>query len=230
MNPLKQIAKVVLRETRLRAYKARRRAEVALHRVAPTEAMRPLPVNHDGRVLLHLGCGPVDAPGFTNVDAQYSPHLHYVLDVRKLTPFADESVDLVYACHVLEHFSAAEHHEILWEWVRVLAPGGVLRLSVPGFDELLHVYRECGNDVMAIVGPLMGTPGNVSGYAPHLHVFNLKYATKMMHEAGLQDVRQWDPEKVEHHDFEDWASRRVQRGRKQFDISLNVEATRPHAR
>ena len=35
-----------------------------------------LPVNSDGKVLVHLGCGDVNSPEFINVDARPAPHVH----------------------------------------------------------------------------------------------------------------------------------------------------------
>lgn len=221
MSLVKETTKQLLHQSKFLAYKLRRRGEVALRRFVPPAASRPLPTNPGGRVLLHLGCGTIDAPGFINIDAQAAPHVHYELDVRDLSPFADQSVDLVYSCHVLEHYPAHEHPEILWEWSRVLKPGGVLRISVPGFEELLHVYEEQGRDVSTIVGPLMGYD---DGYNAHCHIFNLAYFEQVLTQAGLRDVRRWDPDVVDNHDFEDWASRKVTRGDKKYRISINVEA------
>lgn len=65
----------------------------------------PLPgVDAKGRTLLHLGCGPIDAPGYTNIDAQAFPHIHHVEQVYPLNFIETNSVDLVYASHALEHF------------------------------------------------------------------------------------------------------------------------------
>lgn len=76
------------------------------------------------KTCLNLGCGDHKLPGHVNLDIKDG------VDIRKLD-YADNSVDEVYASHVLEHFGAEETHDVLKEWVRVLKPGGVIRIAVP---------------------------------------------------------------------------------------------------
>ncbi len=180
----------------------------------------PKPINPNGEVLIHLGCGGVAAKGFINVDGKALPHIHHVADLSTLPMFETGSADLVYACHVLEHFPQEEQRTVLWEWARVLKPGGVLRIAVPDFDKLLTIYQACDNEVHAIGGPLMGI---ADGYSPHRWIFNDAYLRDVFKQAGLREVRPWDPATAPHHDFEDWASREVTRGGKQYPLSLNLE-------
>ena len=57
---------------------------------------------------LHIGCGEKFLPGYKHVDARKFPHVDYVTDnLDNLKMFNDESVDEIYACHVLEHFPRA---------------------------------------------------------------------------------------------------------------------------
>ena len=53
---------------------------------------------------LHLGCGGKFIPGFYHVDIQPYPHVDQLCAVDKLTFVADDTVELIYACHVLEYF------------------------------------------------------------------------------------------------------------------------------
>ena len=82
---------------------------------------------------LHLGCGKRYIPGFVHVDTAAFPHIDYRHDVRTLPMFDDNSVDLIYACHVIEYFDRIEVLDVLREWHRVLKPDRVLRLAVPDF-------------------------------------------------------------------------------------------------
>ena len=181
-----------------------------------------LPKNHDGKILIHLGCGDVNSPEFINVDARSAPHVHYVRDVRDLSVFPDNYADLVYACHILEHIRRAAMKKTLWEWRRIIKPGGILRLSVPDFDALLDIYDACGHDIDSITAPLMG--GQENAWNIHYSVFNSKYLGDFLTEAGFRRVREWDPQKVDHHDFDDWASKLIERAGKNYRVSLNVEA------
>src|SRR2546425_10385369 len=69
--------------------------------------------------------------------------------------FKDESAELVYACHVLEYFDRVEVVDVLREWHRVLAHGGVVRLAVPDFAALAEVYRRY-RDLSPLLGPPFG--------------------------------------------------------------------------
>src|ERR1700729_1771598 len=95
-------------------------------------------------VRLHIGCGKRFIPGFVHVDIQPARHIDVVADVRNLDFAESGSVDLVYACHLLEHFGRMEYRAVLSEWLRVLKPGGILRLSVPDFAACAALYYEQG--------------------------------------------------------------------------------------
>lgn len=179
------------------------------------------PRNDDGRVLLHLGCGNVDGQGFINVDLKVAPHVHHIHDVTDLSMFAENSVDLIYACHVLEHFPKQRLGEILAEWRRVLRPGGTIRLSVPDFDKLLVLYEAAGRNVEAIRQPLLGSE---DGYASHLLIWNSGFLTELLQANGFFKVREWSPSSVPEHAFDDWASRGLTVDNKTYPISLNLEA------
>ena len=56
---------------------------------------------------LHLGCGKVIIPGYTNIDIQPSPGVDIKADLRKL-PFEDGYADLIYSCANIEHFGRKE--------------------------------------------------------------------------------------------------------------------------
>ncbi len=183
-----------------------------------------LPQNPDGKVYLHLGCGDIASPEFINIDIHPAPHVHYVRDATDLSVFVDNYADLVYACHIFEHIPCDRLRETLGEWKRVLKPGGILRLSVPGFDELLSVYGACGHDVESIRGPLLG---GWDGYPAHCMIFNFSYLQQLLSDLGFSGIRKWVPSAVDHHAFDDWASRCIERNGKKHHISLNVEGVKP---
>jgi Uncharacterized protein conserved in bacteria len=168
-----------------------------------------------------LGCGDVIGRGFINVDLKPAPHVNYIHDVKNLPFFEDGYADLIYACHVLEHFSLDSLKFVLREWRRVLKNNGVLRLSVPDFDKLLAVYKASDNDVESIRQPLMGVE---DGYYSHLLLFNFAFIKKVLENNGFKNVRTWDPNQVSDHDFEDWSSRGLNYNGLNYPISLNVEA------
>lgn len=184
------------------------------------------PRDERGLVRLHVGCGEIDARGFVNVDARVYPHVHIVTrNLFDLKAVPDGVASLVYMCHVLEHVSFREVHRVLVEMRRILAPQGVLRLSVPDFDLILDIYEHNGREPASIVGPLMG--GQDYAFNFHYNVFTRRSLSAALVKAGYEDVKPWDPLACEHHDFEDWASRPVEVNGRRFPVSLNLEAKAP---
>ena len=62
-------------------------------------------------------------------------------DVSDLSMYKNQSVDVIYASHVLEHVSYRNQAlPTLNEWHRVLRPGGVIMISVPDLEILSMLY------------------------------------------------------------------------------------------
>ena len=86
------------------------------------------------KIVLDLGCGysPNYIPEGESIRVDIDPRTNpdVVGDVRIL-PFEDCFADVVYASHILEHFSFKETIRILKEWTRVLKVGGKMIIVVP---------------------------------------------------------------------------------------------------
>ena len=167
------------------------------------------------KVLLNIGCGTKKLQGYINVDAVPNSNVDIVANDLKAMPFDDNSADLVYMCHVLEHVKREDVILVIAEMWRILKPGGVLRVSVPGFDKLVNFYNNAGKCISSIELQLMG--GQNHEYNFHYSIFNMRRLTGLFIEAGFDKVDSWDPFNCEYHDFKDRASR---------EISLNVEGTK----
>ena len=80
---------------------------------------------------LNLGCGTRFHPAWTNVDVRpVSPHVR-ICDVQKGLPFSDETFDVVYHSHLLEHLPREAALPFIKECYRVLRRGGIIRVAVP---------------------------------------------------------------------------------------------------
>ncbi len=77
---------------------------------------------------INLGCGNVRKPGYVGVDQFPGEAVDVVTDASRL-PFASDSVEEVYASHVIEH--VLDMHALMVEIHRVLIPGGRLKALVP---------------------------------------------------------------------------------------------------
>ena len=91
---------------------------------------------------LNLGCGNRAHPAWTNVDFYESARNVVVCNLLKGIPFPDNTFDVVYHSHVLEHFPRSSAPGFIRECFRVLRPGGVLRVVVPDLEQAVRVYLQ----------------------------------------------------------------------------------------
>lgn len=97
---------------------------------------------------INMGCGPTNfGSNWVHIDGGDYPHLDSK-DITKL-PYEDNTVDLIYASHVIEYFDDEEVFPLLQEWKRVLKPGGVLQLAVPDLSALC-------DQITRWIGPIYG--------------------------------------------------------------------------
>lgn len=87
---------------------------------------------------LEIGAGPAKRRGFVTVDMSLASD--YPFDLRVGLPFPDNSFELVYAEHVLEHFHFRDLTNLLQECRRVLMPGGKLSVVVPDVSIYVDAY------------------------------------------------------------------------------------------
>ena len=62
------------------------------------------------------------------------------LDATEPFPLPDESFDLIFSEHMIEHLSYAEGQRCLTECHRILRPGGRIRVATPSLDRLIRLY------------------------------------------------------------------------------------------
>lgn len=100
-------------------------------------------------IKLNIGCGTDYKKGWINIDNNSDDNiekldLHW--DLRYPLPFEDNSVDYIFHEHFMEHLDVAEGINSTRDCLRVLKPGGVLRIATPDLaktvDKYLHVEIE----------------------------------------------------------------------------------------
>lgn len=155
-------------------------------------------------VNLHLGCGSKYIPGFIHIDLSDYNHIDYVHDIRSLPMIDDDSVDLIYACHVLEYFDRAEVVNVLKEWMRVLIHGGILRLAMPDLEKLSTVYHYDRN-INVLLGPIFGRWDTGNGIIYHRTVYDYDSIYKLLSSIGFINVRRWDWRQTIHNDYDDYS-------------------------
>ncbi len=121
---------------------------------------------------LNLGSGARGLAGWVNLDFVPAPSVNCVWDCRRSLPFDDGSVACIFSEHVFEHLDYTEEIPVvLAECLRVLQPGGVLRIVVPDAGCYLRAYAEPGWDALSTLRTLR--PDHFDRYT------NCTYRTKM---------------------------------------------------
>jgi ubiquinone/menaquinone biosynthesis C-methylase UbiE len=180
---------------------------------------------------LHLGCGKRYLPGFVHVDLDDFPHIDYRSSIDRLPMFGDETVDLIYCCHAFAYFDRVQAMTVLREWLRVLRPGGILRLAVPDFAALVRHYQASGN-LEQILGPLFGRiviqgpDGSTVLYEKT--TYDYESLQVLCLQAGFRSFRRYDWRQTIHKDHDDHSQAYKPDMDKEHGLllSLNIEATK----
>lgn len=177
---------------------------------------------------LHLGCGDKFIPGFEHVDSTHFRHLDHCADVANLYMYENETADLIYACHVLEHFGRHQYMKVLSEWFRVLKTGGILRLAVPDFRVVASIYYESGleDGLSGLVGLVSGGQRDSTDY--HKMIFDFDLLSSSLLKIGFSSARPWDWRQTEHSHIDDYSQAYLPHMQKESGrlVSLNVEAVK----
>ena len=172
---------------------------------------------------VHLGCGSKKIPGWVNVDCNPLVEPDVLNDIKTLEYFEDGSVDVIYACHVLEHVGRWEWKRVLAIWIGKLKPGGVLRLAVPSFKAVVDWYVKT-NNINDVMGLVCGGQKNEHDY--HYVIFDNETLTAALLALGMSEVREWDWKTTEHAFIDDYSQAYLPHMDKEHgvNVSLNLEA------
>ena len=153
---------------------------------------------------LHLGCGKRDfGEDWIHIDGSDYEHIKYH-NITKL-PFDNNTVDIIYACGVLEYFDNDECINVLQEWKRVLKVNGILRLSVPDFEPISKLYSEGKYPIESFLGPIFGKWEMNDKTIYHRTVFDFKSLEKILKKCNFNNIRKWDWRKTEHSNIDDYS-------------------------
>lgn len=175
---------------------------------------------------LHLGCGFKKLNGFVNVDIRPETECDIVDDVAVLKNFKNESADMIYACHVLEHFNRNTYLKTLIRWSEILKSGGILRLSVPDLYKVSELHYTKKYTLKQLMGFLYGG----QNYSENFHYIGFDFDTlkEDLESIGFSNVDIWNWKEVEHGSVDDFSQAYLPHMDKENGelLSLNIQATK----
>ena len=185
---------------------------------------------------LNVGSSGYTFPNWVNIDNDPAWCGHpdiFCWDVRNGLPYGDNTVDLIYASHFLEHLNIVEAIAFLKECYRVMKPGAVLRLAVPDLGLILEkwirgelddftycqppIYQQLNDDnklACFLFGALSGKPQ----YTGHQHAYTWEGLKQVLEMAGFTEIMRMPPGKSNSRVMQEETEDRFQ------DHSLYVEA------
>lgn len=124
-------------------------------------------------------------------------NIQYCNAYRKI-PESENSVDLIYTCHMLEHLDPKESEKFLKECKRVLKKDGILRIVVPSFEILIKNYQQNKNvDIFIEESCLVGEKPKtfikklqylIQGHGWHHQMFTENSLKKKLEIAGFRNI------------------------------------------
>lgn len=174
-------------------------------------------------IKLHLGCGNKKIQGFINVDIRNLNSVDLIEDIKTLKSFTKDSVDLIYASHVLEHIGRRKYMSVLTRWYNILKNDGVLRIAVPDFEKVVEYYNK-HKDLNILRGFLYGG----QDYKENFHYCSWDFNTLSndLKKIGFKKVYRYDWRTTEHYNVDDFSQCYLPHMDKDNGMlmSLNIEA------
>jgi len=139
---------------------------------------------------LHLGCGYVYKPGYINIDKFDSSVADKIVDIANL-PFKSNSIDLIEASQLIEHFDYVHCKYILSEWFRVLKPKGTLILETPDLEKSFKKFISSNLETQKTT--LQWIYGIDSSGMQHKTGFTFNLLKDLLGEIGFDRISRENP-------------------------------------
>lgn len=94
------------------------------------------------RRYLEIGPGLSRIEGFETLNIIDGRNVDYIMNIAEPLDFEDNTFDIIYASHVIEHIPWFMQRQLFNELYRILKPGGVLEVWVPDFGKVLETVNS----------------------------------------------------------------------------------------
>jgi predicted SAM-dependent methyltransferase len=178
-------------------------------------------------IKVNLGCGQRNfGKEWIHIDGGSFAHLSKKYKSVELYEFPDDSIDVLYASHLIAYFDKVELSALLKQWRRKLKKGGVLRLATPDFEVMVELYNGLKVELQDIIGPLYGKMQMGDEWIYHKTTYDRKNLDQLLFDAGFNRSISYDWKHTDHSQFDDHSQAYLcPKGDKDNGvlISLNIE-------
>lgn len=141
---------------------------------------------------INLGAGLTHFPGAGWISCDRHGDVDVQCDAYPL-PFETDSADEIWAIHLLEHLHRSTVNVTLYEWFRVLKPGGKLVLEMPCLDKIAqHIVNGEENMRLTLLG-LYGDPRDPKPDMMHQWCWGKKEIVEALTGVNFCDVQIMEP-------------------------------------
>ncbi len=107
---------------------------------------------------LSIGSGHRKLPGWVHLDIDPATRPHVLADITRPLPFTDASMELVLCEEVITQVPLEACARFFSECLRVLAPGGAVRVLTPDLRRFVRTYLEAPGQLVEIWNGSVGLP------------------------------------------------------------------------
>ncbi len=142
-------------------------------------------------IRINVGCGFKYIPGAVNVD-RHGETADIHADAFPL-PFSTDYADEIWAIHLLEHLHRREAPKALYEWFRVLKPGGKLVLELPCLDKIVQNIVNGEKNIRLTLLGLFGDPRDEKPDMMHQWCWSKEELTEALSNVAFTDIQVMEP-------------------------------------
>ena len=137
---------------------------------------------------LHIG-GEEKKEGWKILNIQQKPDVDFIGDITDLGQFEDNSIEEIYASHVVEHVAQKKVETTLKGIHRVLKDSGKFYVSVPDMDILCKIYLDPKAPPKVKFHTMrMMFGGQVDDFDFHYFGWNFQFMNEFLLKAGFKKI------------------------------------------
>ena len=137
--------------------------------------------------------GETKKDGWKILNAQEKHNPDYIGNIEDLTQFENETIDEIYASHIIEHINQKKMQNTFKGIFRILKKGGKFYVSVPDLEILCHFFvSPLANKKIKFHTMRMIYGGQIDNYDYHYFGWNYEFMNDYLRGAGFSEVKRVD--------------------------------------